>query len=402
MASLSWGKVSYKGHYAGVLQEMPGSRYSFAYDASYLSSGQPAIAFTLPLQEEPHLSQNGLHSFFDNLVAEGWLESAQKRMLGKRATTRFELLLAFGFDCSGAVSIEDPEPLKKTDKLLDLNDPREYALLASRASLSGIQPKMAVKKKAGKFFPVGPAELSTHIAKFSSPQHQDILENEYLTIYAQQVLIPDDQTVEVSLDTIEGLDQLALIIKRFDREEGSRIHFEEFNQLLGNSSRAKYDASYQDMADFINDTPTCSLTENYRLFGRILAGLILGNTDMHLKNFAMIHTEEGLRLSPAYDLVAAAFYEYKTIALILNQVRDLRLEDLKAKHIIGLGEEFGLSIEAIALKVSELRANLERAKETIHTSEIGSVQLKDSLTNIMDKRWKGTFDLIGQRLSKKP
>ena len=72
MANLLWGKVYYQNHFAGFLREEPGERASFIYDESYLSAGHPAIAYTLPLQPEPHISNIGLHPFFDNLVAEGW------------------------------------------------------------------------------------------------------------------------------------------------------------------------------------------------------------------------------------------------------------------------------------------------------------------------------------------
>jgi len=49
-----------------------------------------------------------------------------------------------------------------------------------------------------------------------------------------------------------------------------------------------------EMADFIQTTPGCLAAEKYRLYARILAGLLLGNTDMHFKNFAMFHTPPGV------------------------------------------------------------------------------------------------------------
>lgn len=109
MSKLLWGKVFYKEHFAGFLKEEPGKACTFAYDPSYLEALHPAIAHTLPLRQEAFISQNGLHPFFDNLVAEGWLEEAQTRLLGKRLISRFELLLAFGQDCAGAVSIVYPQ-----------------------------------------------------------------------------------------------------------------------------------------------------------------------------------------------------------------------------------------------------------------------------------------------------
>ncbi len=53
MARILWGKVYLKDIYAGRLQEEPGGRCVFTYDASYLANKQPAIAHTLPPREQP-------------------------------------------------------------------------------------------------------------------------------------------------------------------------------------------------------------------------------------------------------------------------------------------------------------------------------------------------------------
>ena len=403
VADLLWGRVYYKEHFAGYLREEPGERMSFAYDQSYLDSGNPAIAHTLPLREEPHFSSSGLHPFFDNLVAEGWLEEAQSRFLGKRSATRFELLLAFGSDCAGAVSVTDPEPVAFTETLADLSDPKELAVLTSRASLSGVQPKLALVQRGGKYHPAAVGELSTHIAKFPSRNHDDLVLNEYLTMLAFKTLLPKEDIVDLHIGTIEGSSEEALIIKRFDRgPNGERFHFEEFNQLLNIPSRAKYDGAHKDMAEFMRHTKGCIPTEIYRLYQRILAGILLGNTDMHLKNFAMFHTGDGLRLTPSYDQVAAALYAYDTMALAISGAKDLRITDLKPKSLIRMGEEFQLSEAAIRMAADELETNLDAAKEAVSDSGAGHGGLKDKLINFMEKRWNGTFALIGKSLSKKP
>ena len=121
MATNLWGNVYYKDTFAGVLSQEAGGRCVFTYDESYLQSSLPAISYTLPLRAEPHLSEHGLHPFFDNLCAEGRLKNAQARALGLRRADRFSLLLAFGADLAGAVSIIDPDPLG--DIKIDLNDP---------------------------------------------------------------------------------------------------------------------------------------------------------------------------------------------------------------------------------------------------------------------------------------
>ena len=400
MANLLWGKIYYKDQFAGILRQEPGDRTSFAYDESYLSSDQPSIAHTLPLEREPFISQSGLLPFFDNLVAEGWLEEAQTRLLAKRRASRFELLLAFGQDCAGAVSIIDPDPQERGT--VQPTDPMEIAVMAGRASLSGIQPKLALIEQDGKFRPARTRELSTHIAKFPSPRHEDLTANEYLTTMALKALLPNDDIVDLHMGRIDGFSDQALIIKRFDRmSDGQRIHFEEFNQLLDHPSEAKYSGSHKSMADFIRETPGCLPAEIYRLYLRILAGLLLGNTDMHLKNFAMFHTDAGLRLAPAYDAVSAALYGYKTLALSIGGTGNIPIGDLKAQTLIRLGHEFGFTEPAIIMAHGQLEKRRPAASEALAKSKIGSTVLKNQIITHMEKRWNGTFASIGKALSKK-
>src|SRR5882672_1437383 len=113
MAVSLWGKVYYETRFAGQLRQEPGGRCVFTYDPAYLDEKHPPIAFTLPLQAEPRLCEQGLHPFFDNLVAEGWLRDAQARALKIDPGNRFALLLAFGRDCAGAVSVIDPAPINE-------------------------------------------------------------------------------------------------------------------------------------------------------------------------------------------------------------------------------------------------------------------------------------------------
>jgi serine/threonine-protein kinase HipA len=402
MATKQYGKVYLYDRYAGILAEEPGNRFAFTYDESYIEGNYPPVSMTLPVGNAPHYCERGLHPYFDNLVAEGWLRDAQARALGVHKNNRFGLLLAFGRDCIGAVSIIDPEP--REIRSLDLDDPEQVAALAGRASLSGVQPKMTAKK-TGKGYEPATQELgSTHIAKLPSRVLPDILELELLTLRATAVLLPDDQIAEAEIAPVGDKIPKALLIKRFDRAtDGSKRHFEEFNQLFGKFSEDKYEGAYEDMGQFIRKTPRCVPAEADTLYRRILVAVLTGNTDAHLKNFAMFHTEEGLRLTPSYDLVAAAIYkEYQTVALQMAGARDLRIGDIKPKHLILLGESYGLPHAAIKLAVDDLGKRLEKAKESILETEQVPTSLRDNLIQLMEKRWNGNFSSIGQHLLKKP
>lgn len=400
MANLLWGKVYYQDTFVGYLRQEVGKRISFTYDASYIEQCLPAIAYHLPLRPEPFLSHT-LPPFFDNLVAEGWLEKAQSRLLNQRHASRFELLLAFGYDCAGAVSVIDPEPASFSEAMLDHTDPKEMAILTHRASLSGVQAKLSLVKRNNQFFPSTFNELSTHIAKFASDEQNNVIFNEYLSLCAFKALLPNDSVVQAHIGCVVGFSSPVLIIKRFDRAEGKRIHFEEFNSLLNQSSVMKYEGAHKDMADFIEHAGPCLAIERYRLFLRILAGILLGNTDMHLKNFAMFHTPTGLRLTPSYDQVAAVLYDYKTLALRLAGTANLPIEKLKARSIIRLGKEFFLSDDSILMAVHTLEKNLDRAVQAVYAADIGCEELKNTLTQLMRKKWNGIFAFIGQTLSKK-
>ena len=402
MAATLWGKVYYQDHFAGLLRQEPGNRYVFSYDDAYLEANQPPIAHTLPLRKLPHINEDGLHPFFDNLVAEGWLRDAQARALGVRKSERFALLLAFGTDCAGAVTVIDPHPVHQVN--IRLADPQDFAALASRASLSGIQPKLGVMQQGRRFRPAKAGEHSTHIAKMPSGGIQGIVENEYVTTLACRALLKGDTVVDVRLAPVKDVCDKALIVTRFDRSPtGERHHFEEFNQLLGKPSEDKYDGDYTDLAEFITTHPErCLRTDLDRLYRRILVCILTGNTDAHLKNFAMLHTDTGLRLTPAYDLVASGLYpEYQTLALGLNKARDLRLNDIKAKHIVRLGQDFQLPTPAITMAIDYLGKNIPRATKAVEKAKGISDLLKKQLIEQIQRRWNGTFASIGQYLSKK-
>lgn len=388
MAKLLWGKVYLNEVYVGTLLEEPGERYRFQYDPDY--SGLP-VSYTLPVSPEAYESRHNLHPYFDNLVSEGWLERAQALALGKRECSRFELLLTFGRDLIGAVSIEDPERARLSDDLLDPTDQKMQTLVRSQGSLSGVQPKIAVVESGRRYHPAGVKELSTHIAKFKAPGHDGLIENEYLVYLATQKLLPRDEMAKMTIGHVEGIDEPCLIISRFDRLGGRRQHFEEYNQLRGNISKDKYQGSYESLGEFVSRGEACIPAEAYRLFMRLLVGFLVGNTDMHAKNFAFFHAEGGLRLTPHYDNVSAALYQYKTWALSLGGKRDRRLGELKRKHLIALGQSFGLGEKAALMAIEELQAHRSRGIEAIEAAKVGSDELKSNLIDMMEKRWNGTF-----------
>lgn len=102
------GRVYYKGIAAGTIREDEDG-FTFQYDPEYLQcdNAQP-VSLTLPLREEPYVSQV-IFPFFDGLIPEGWLLDVATKSWKINERDRMGLLLACCNDCIGAVSIEQIE-----------------------------------------------------------------------------------------------------------------------------------------------------------------------------------------------------------------------------------------------------------------------------------------------------
>jgi serine/threonine-protein kinase HipA len=377
MANSDWAKVYLNDDFVGYLEEQPGGRTCFTYDESFIQSSNNPVSVTLPLNINKHYSENGLHPFFDNLVAEGWLAQIQARALGIRENDRFKLLMAFGYDLIGAVTVVDPDPQYQIH--LDKND---YV-------------KILVTLGENGFVPVNLGEVSTYIAKLKG-KYPLILENEYLCMKVTEILLRPDEIAETQLAEIEGIGE-ALLVKRFDRlENKTKVHFEEFASLLHMKAIDKYDLSYKDLADYMNNSELCNKVDVEKLFRRVLACILLGNTDAHLKNFAMLHNAAGLKLSPLYDMVFVRYYEELTpnLALGFNSKLDLPLGDIKAKHLKILCADFKLREAVLEQAVKDFSSKLDQVYDFIEACKKVNPLLRKAFREHIKKRWNGIFKNI--------
>jgi serine/threonine-protein kinase HipA len=108
---------------------------------------------------------------------------------------------------------------------------------------------------------------------------------------------------------IENLKGQALAIERFDRlTDGTQVHIEDFAQIFGVYPRDKYKkASYMNIASVIGtESSNADIAEFVR---RLTFSTLIGNADMHMKNWSMFYPDRrNAVLSPAYDFVATSAY----------------------------------------------------------------------------------------------
>lgn len=109
---------------------------------------------------------------------------------------------------------------------------------------------------------------------------------------------------------IKGNAGLAYITKRVDRNlSGDKVEMfamEDFCQLDLRLTEDKYRGSYERCAKIIKQYSSRVGIDMAEFYIRLVFCFIVGNSDMHLKNFSLIETAEGTGkyvLSPAYDLL---------------------------------------------------------------------------------------------------
>lgn len=109
---------------------------------------------------------------------------------------------------------------------------------------------------------------------------------------------------------IKGKEGLAYITKRIDRkinkDSVEMLAMEDFCQLDLRLTEDKYRGSYERCAKLIIKYSSRIGIDMAEFFIRLVFSFIVGNSDMHLKNFSLIETAEGSGeyvFSPAYDLL---------------------------------------------------------------------------------------------------
>lgn len=107
-----------------------------------------------------------------------------------------------------------------------------------------------------------------------------------------------------------GNESFAYITKRVDRvfekNEVRMLAMEDFCQLDLRLTQDKYKGSYERCSKIIQKYSSRAKLDMTELYMRLVFSYLVGNSDMHLKNFSLIEAAEGSGqyvLSPAYDLL---------------------------------------------------------------------------------------------------
>ncbi|MDO4622768.1 MAG: HipA domain-containing protein [Eubacteriales bacterium] len=204
------------------------------------------------------------------------------------------------------------------------------------------------------------------------------------------------ETVPHALVKIE--DQFAYITKRIDRgfeKNGTRMYaMEDFCQLDLRLTQDKYKGSYERCAKVIGRYSSRKGLDYSELFLRLVFCFLVGNSDMHLKNFSLIEKEENTgryQLSAAYDLLPVNVImpeDTEEFALTMNgKKRNLHLKDfLLFAQCCHISE--AAAIKMIRKIVSYTDVFAEMCRESYLPED-----MKEELIELMEQR-KVIFDKV--------
>ncbi|MCL2891958.1 type II toxin-antitoxin system HipA family toxin [Brenneria tiliae] len=187
-------------------------------------------------------------------------------------------------------------------------------------SISGYQPKLQMILSNREFAVI--EHQGDYILKPSPDEFPYLAENEHATMTVMARLgfeVPPHGLLSFKPEQPDEKPEFAFVIRRFDRDvkTGAPIHQEQLDGGMG--IREKYGkikadgkqyVSYERIARFLIEQVNDNLKFMIDLFRRIVYAYLLGNNDMHLRNFALIHPSSGKPvLAPIYDFVSVAPYK---------------------------------------------------------------------------------------------
>ena len=171
-----------------------------------------------------------------------------------------------------------------------------------------------------------------------------------------------------------------LIVERFDRVETKRglvrLHQEDCAQALGvepgrkyaaTASPTKSDPTYKGVADLLSRYAVDPLEERKRLLRHLFVNAVLGNTDTHAKNYALLHEGDTVRLAPLYDVVPALEITPHMLFMGLRIDGRIRIDRIGRENVEAEACSWGLPArvvgEALEKAVEDVRLGITIASE---------------------------------------
>lgn len=177
-----------------------------------------------------------------------------------------------------------------------------------------------------------------------------------------------------------------LVTERFDRDDGGgRLGYMSARTAL--ELGAHDDGStrtYEDLADAIDQWSAAPTADLHEMFGRIALTVLINNVDDHWRNHGFVHSEDGWRLSPLFDvnpsrqrgvIDSRAINSHddprdRRLTNLLLSARVFRLRDAEARSVIGRVAEATASWERVARVAGVDESQFEAYRPAFETEQL--------------------------------
>jgi serine/threonine-protein kinase HipA len=332
-----------------IYQTRPGT-LRFGYNSEWRDKRDAyPLSLSMPLTAVEH-GHEAINPFLWGLLpdSERTLDH-YGRLFSVSARNPVALLSHIGADCAGAVQFAAPdhadalegagpntptvEWLTEAEIAQELRTVREQGIpgttrrTAGQFSLAGAQPKIALLEEGKRWGRPTGRTPTNRILKPPSEEFRGFAENEHLCL---------DLASSLGLGSVKSRvtrfeDEVAIVVERFDRVKRGRvyyrIHQEDICQALAVMPTRKYEneggPGVKDTVALLRDASRKPQEDVQRFLGATILTWVIAATDAHAKNYALLHSPEGTRLAPFYDI--ASYLPYT----------DARLDRVKLAMKIG-------------------------------------------------------------------
>lgn len=309
--------VWWEGIHVGRFEQRDG-RIDFVYD-----DNAPSTPISLSLPRNGVWKTEAPRNFLENLLpSDRNSRYAMMDALGKDTIDSFDLLDRV--DATGGLvfSSNDNPPSQEPNPTEYLDDDDIMQRIRSirrmgndwwrkdgrcRFSIAGGQGKFTLSRVGDHWAWPNAGLPSTHIFK---PEPRDT--PDAIQVESSSMRLAGMCGLEVPrTGVIHVKDERSYMVQRFDRatKHGRivRLHMEDLTQSMGLAGEDKYDVTAEDCVKLLHQTdPSDELS--YQWVRQLAFNTYIGNCDAHAKNYSLMLSHDGVRLSPGYDLVSTRYW----------------------------------------------------------------------------------------------
>ncbi len=373
---------------------------TFVYCEQWINNRFP-ISPCIPLNGQ--FSNQSVTQFLRNLFPEG---DAFDLLLQNNSLSKnnlYAILNTIGHETAGALSFFDTAYQAQKSQLRPISEQELIAKLSTgsaqelvtwdgkyRLSVAGVQNKLNVyMNEQNQPMLADGAYSSTHILKFASPTFPSIVINELVCMrLAHDVGL---NVANVTYKNYGGHD--SLIVERFDRKRVTdgvhKRHMIDACQALDLPPEFKYEQNYgsgrdvRHIRDGVSFKKLFTFAKNctvpaiaiQNLLDWMIFNVVIGNSDAHGKNVSFFVGNNGITITPFYDLVCVIYEASKNTKIdtvaAMGIDDNFDLDSITAFDLLSIADESSISFSLLKMRGMRLTSAIIKTVEKVDLNNCG-------------------------------